>query len=159
GPAEAGAAPECVRRVRHAPADGAGSDLPVSVRSGIVLSAPRAVRRVAVGRGVVLKVLKGREGARGAGAKGARGAKRADANGAERASGAGRCQECSAEDSSRTFSTSTSSTLSTCITSTFSTLRTFGTLSTTRISVRVLYLADIRFPLERANGIQSMETC
>jgi len=25
--------------------------------------------------------------------------------------------------------------------------------------VRVLYLADIRFPLERANGIQSMETC
>jgi len=25
--------------------------------------------------------------------------------------------------------------------------------------VRLLYLADIRFPLERANGIQSMETC
>lgn len=25
--------------------------------------------------------------------------------------------------------------------------------------MRVLYLADIRFPLERANGIQSMETC
>jgi glycosyltransferase involved in cell wall biosynthesis len=25
--------------------------------------------------------------------------------------------------------------------------------------VRILYLADIRFPLERANGIQSMETC
>jgi len=25
--------------------------------------------------------------------------------------------------------------------------------------VRVLYLADIRFPLERANGIQTMETC
>ena len=28
-----------------------------------------------------------------------------------------------------------------------------------RDTVRVLYLADIRFPLERANGIQSMETC
>jgi glycosyltransferase involved in cell wall biosynthesis len=27
------------------------------------------------------------------------------------------------------------------------------------IDVRILYLADIRFPLERANGIQSMETC
>ena len=27
------------------------------------------------------------------------------------------------------------------------------------IPVRILYLADIRFPLERANGIQSMETC
>jgi glycosyltransferase involved in cell wall biosynthesis len=26
-------------------------------------------------------------------------------------------------------------------------------------ALRVLYLADIRFPLERANGIQSMETC
>jgi glycosyltransferase involved in cell wall biosynthesis len=26
-------------------------------------------------------------------------------------------------------------------------------------TVRILYLADIRFPLERANGIQSMETC
>ena len=25
--------------------------------------------------------------------------------------------------------------------------------------MRILYLADIRFPLERANGIQSMETC
>jgi len=25
--------------------------------------------------------------------------------------------------------------------------------------LRILYLADIRFPLERANGIQSMETC
>ena len=25
--------------------------------------------------------------------------------------------------------------------------------------MRLLYLADIRFPLERANGIQSMETC
>ena len=25
--------------------------------------------------------------------------------------------------------------------------------------MRVLYLADIRFPLERANGIQTMETC
>jgi hypothetical protein len=25
--------------------------------------------------------------------------------------------------------------------------------------VRILYLADIRFPLERANGIQSMATC
>jgi len=25
--------------------------------------------------------------------------------------------------------------------------------------VRILYLADIRFPLERANGVQSMETC
>src|SRR6185503_10595545 len=25
--------------------------------------------------------------------------------------------------------------------------------------VRLLYLADIRFPLERANGIQTMETC
>ena len=25
--------------------------------------------------------------------------------------------------------------------------------------VRILYFADIRFPLERANGIQSMETC
>jgi hypothetical protein len=25
--------------------------------------------------------------------------------------------------------------------------------------VRILYLADIRFPLERANGIQTMETC
>ena len=28
-----------------------------------------------------------------------------------------------------------------------------------RDPVRILYLADIRFPLERANGIQSMETC
>src|SRR5436190_20103815 len=28
-----------------------------------------------------------------------------------------------------------------------------------RSIVRILYLADIRFPLERANGIQSMETC
>ena len=28
-----------------------------------------------------------------------------------------------------------------------------------RISVHLLYLADIRFPLERANGIQTMETC
>src|SRR5215204_4583494 len=28
-----------------------------------------------------------------------------------------------------------------------------------RCAVRILYLADIRFPLERANGIQSMETC
>jgi glycosyltransferase involved in cell wall biosynthesis len=28
-----------------------------------------------------------------------------------------------------------------------------------RDTVRILYLADIRFPLERANGIQSMETC
>ena len=27
------------------------------------------------------------------------------------------------------------------------------------LTVRILYLADIRFPLERANGIQSMETC
>jgi glycosyltransferase involved in cell wall biosynthesis len=27
------------------------------------------------------------------------------------------------------------------------------------VFVRILYLADIRFPLERANGIQSMETC
>src|SRR5262249_50211206 len=27
------------------------------------------------------------------------------------------------------------------------------------IRVRILYLADIRFPLERANGIQTMETC
>lgn len=26
-------------------------------------------------------------------------------------------------------------------------------------ALRILYLADIRFPLERANGIQSMETC
>ena len=25
--------------------------------------------------------------------------------------------------------------------------------------VRILYFADIRFPLERANGIQTMETC
>ena len=25
--------------------------------------------------------------------------------------------------------------------------------------MRILYLADIRFPLERANGIQSMATC
>ena len=25
--------------------------------------------------------------------------------------------------------------------------------------MRVLYFADIRFPLERANGIQTMETC
>ena len=25
--------------------------------------------------------------------------------------------------------------------------------------MRILYLADIRFPLERANGIQTMETC
>jgi len=25
--------------------------------------------------------------------------------------------------------------------------------------VRLIYLADIRFPLERANGIQTMETC
>jgi hypothetical protein len=25
--------------------------------------------------------------------------------------------------------------------------------------VHILYLADIRFPLERANGIQSIETC
>src|SRR5436190_5176360 len=28
-----------------------------------------------------------------------------------------------------------------------------------RSIVRILYLADIRFPLERANGIQSMESC
>src|SRR5262249_10530345 len=28
-----------------------------------------------------------------------------------------------------------------------------------RPTMRILYLADIRFPLERANGIQSMETC
>ena len=28
-----------------------------------------------------------------------------------------------------------------------------------RVPVEILYLADIRFPLERANGIQSMETC
>src|SRR3954454_21942212 len=28
-----------------------------------------------------------------------------------------------------------------------------------RSIVRILYLADIRFPLERANGIQSMHTC
>jgi glycosyltransferase involved in cell wall biosynthesis len=37
-----------------------------------------------------------------------------------------------------------------------------GTISTLRTDsgvVRVLYLADIRFPLERANGIQSMQTC
>jgi glycosyltransferase involved in cell wall biosynthesis len=27
------------------------------------------------------------------------------------------------------------------------------------MSVRILYLADIRFPLERANGIQTIETC
>ena len=27
------------------------------------------------------------------------------------------------------------------------------------LSVRILYFADIRFPLERANGIQTMETC
>ena len=27
------------------------------------------------------------------------------------------------------------------------------------MSVRILYFADIRFPLERANGIQTMETC
>jgi glycosyltransferase involved in cell wall biosynthesis len=27
------------------------------------------------------------------------------------------------------------------------------------LSLRILYLADIRFPLERANGIQTMETC
>ena len=26
-------------------------------------------------------------------------------------------------------------------------------------ALRILYLADIRFPLERANGIQTMETC
>jgi hypothetical protein len=26
-------------------------------------------------------------------------------------------------------------------------------------AMRILYLADIRFPLERANGIQSMATC
>jgi len=25
--------------------------------------------------------------------------------------------------------------------------------------VRITYFADVRFPLERANGIQSMETC
>ena len=25
--------------------------------------------------------------------------------------------------------------------------------------MRILYLADIRFPLERANGIQTFETC
>ena len=25
--------------------------------------------------------------------------------------------------------------------------------------MRIIYLADIRFPLERANGIQTMETC
>ena len=25
--------------------------------------------------------------------------------------------------------------------------------------MRILYFADIRFPLERANGIQTMETC
>lgn len=29
----------------------------------------------------------------------------------------------------------------------------------TAAALRVLYLADIRFPLERANGIQTMETC
>ena len=29
----------------------------------------------------------------------------------------------------------------------------------TDADVRILYLADIRFPLERANGIQTMETC
>jgi glycosyltransferase involved in cell wall biosynthesis len=29
----------------------------------------------------------------------------------------------------------------------------------TRTRLRILYLADIRFPLERANGIQTMETC
>lgn len=28
-----------------------------------------------------------------------------------------------------------------------------------RVPVKILYLADIRFPLERANGVQSMETC
>ena len=27
------------------------------------------------------------------------------------------------------------------------------------LRVRILYFADIRFPLERANGIQTMETC
>ena len=27
------------------------------------------------------------------------------------------------------------------------------------VGVRILYFADIRFPLERANGIQTMETC
>jgi hypothetical protein len=25
--------------------------------------------------------------------------------------------------------------------------------------VRITYFADVRFPLERANGIQTMETC
>ena len=34
-----------------------------------------------------------------------------------------------------------------------------GPLTGCRDTVRILYLADIRFPLERANGIQSMETC
>ena len=34
-----------------------------------------------------------------------------------------------------------------------------GRFASARDTVRILYLADIRFPLERANGIQSMETC
>lgn len=33
------------------------------------------------------------------------------------------------------------------------------TCPTAGVTVRILYLADIRFPLERANGIQSMATC
>ena len=53
----------------------------------------------------------------------------------------------------------TISTIGTSSTSTVSTLGTFGTFGTDSEAVRLLYLADIRFPLERANGIQSMETC
>lgn len=34
-----------------------------------------------------------------------------------------------------------------------------GSRRARRIDVRVLYLADIRFPLERANGIQTLRTC
>ena len=33
------------------------------------------------------------------------------------------------------------------------------TSSLVATAVRILYFADIRFPLERANGIQTMETC
>jgi hypothetical protein len=32
-------------------------------------------------------------------------------------------------------------------------------VSSFEVKVRILYLADIRFPLERANGIQTIETC
>jgi glycosyltransferase involved in cell wall biosynthesis len=44
-------------------------------------------------------------------------------------------------------------------TRTIGTFGTRGTPGTDSEAVKLLYLSDIRFPLERANGIQSMETC